>query len=213
MSTRSRFNKRSRTMASLPPLLPFNDHKVATVLRSSYTFKITNGQPVGVPITSVSVLSGYSRLRSTFREMKLLKAKVWLVPTLSNQSSGLIAMSVGPKSLNVPPTTYVDFSCSPGCIARKSYQTLRGMYYPTEPAERNWIRTASSFHFGSAFIIPYGLPKVEKVDPKTGEKKLVDVPYSVQLILDCHVILRGRTAAKQISYARGDCPTKDGGTQ
>lgn len=187
----TRRSRSRRGMSSLPPLTSFNGLKCNTVLRSSVIKGISENMLQVVDFTTSSLFASYPQLTSVFKEVKVCKVKVWLVTTLSSASSGVISLCVTPKDLVNSQDTYAGFSCTPGVMTRKSFQTLHGLYYPTEPDERNWFLISAKRHLFTAQIWAKDLPK------PTGTSTTVDV----QLIYDAHVMFRGRVTQKTSSDA------------
>lgn len=175
-------------MQNLPPPLPFNGLRSNTVLRGSVLLKIQENSLVVNDFTVVTALGGYPQLKSCFREIKVLMVKVWLVTTLPTSSSGVISLCVAPKDMINTKDTYAGFSCTPGVMTRKSYQTLHGKWYPTEPDERNWFPVDADKHLFAIQIFGKDLPKVG-----------TSTEVEVQIIYDAHVLFRGRASPSTVA--------------
>lgn len=175
-------------MSSLPPLLPFNSLKCNTTFRGSIIRAIQENSLTVIDFTVASLFSPYAQIGACFKEVKVLKVKLWLVTTLSASSSGVISFCVSPKDLVNAKDSYANFSCTPGVMTRKSYQTLHGQYFPTEPDERNWFPIIGSQHLFTVQIFGKDLPK------PSGTTTAVDV----QIIWDAHLQFRGRMGQSAI---------------
>lgn len=172
-------------MSSLPPPIPFNNLKCNTVLRGSSTKKIQENVLVVADFSVAAIISGFPQIVAVFKEIKISKVKVWLVTTLSTSSSGVISFAITPKDMVNAKDTYAGFSCTPGVMTRKSFQTLHGQYHPTEPDERNWFPINSTRQLFTAQIFAKDLPTSNSTN---------DTAVEVQLIWDAHVMFRGRTS-------------------
>lgn len=42
----------------------------------------------------------------------------------------------------------------PGTVVRRSGQTAKLVWYPTEPADRNWVLTNGNHNFATLFLMP-----------------------------------------------------------
>lgn len=183
-----------RGMSSLPPPLSFNGLKCNTTFRSSILLQIQDNSLLAHDFSIKDLSKSYPQMISCFKEVKIMKVKFWLVTTLSAASSGVISFCVTPKDMVNSKDSYANFSCTPGAMTRKSYQTLHGMYFPTEPDERNWFPIDSTKHLLTLQIFGKDLPKSSGTDTSV----------EVQIIYDAHLAFRGK-AATQTGLANAFC--------
>lgn len=169
-------------MTTSPPLLPFNRRLVNSTFRGSALKGIQDGAITTVSFNAQTIIAGYPQVVSAFKEMKILRVKVWAYTTLSSAAAGTITMITCPVDLIQPRTTAVFAAAAPGAITRKVWQPLHGVYYPTEPSERDWFDIGSTNAVFAVQLFPKDLPKSDSTGPA----------YEIQLIWDAHVQLRGQ---------------------
>lgn len=184
-----RTRSRGMSIPSLPPLQPFNRQLVNTVLRVSIV-KSMNPDSLVVHDYSTSVLfSSYPQLVACFREVKIQKVRVWVVPASSTSSAGLYTICVAPKDQINVKEDFNGLSQDPGCITRKVFQTSHAVYYPTEPSEKNWFPTTSAQHLFSVQLICTGMDK---------SNSIAEPGMTYQVICDSHVRFRGRSTSRTV---------------
>lgn len=169
-------------MTNSPPLLPFNRKLVNTTFRGSAIKGIEENNVLNVVFTTQTIIAGYPQVVAAFKEMKILRAKVWAYTTLSAAASGTITMITCPPELAQSKTTAEFVAAAPGAITRKVWQPLHGVYYPTEPTERDWFDIGSTHSVFVVQLFPKDLPKSDSTTPKN----------EVQFVWDVHVQLRGQ---------------------
>lgn len=175
-------------MPTLPPLQPFNRQLVNTVLRTSTVQSMNQNSLTVHDYTASSLFASYPQLVSCFREVKIQKVRVWVVPACSTSSAGLYTVCVAPKDQLNSKEDFDGLSQDPGCITRKVFQTTHAVYYPTEPTERNWFPAKNTQHLFAVQLMCTGL------DDTNGVKQ---PGMTYQVICDAHVRFRGRaTVAK-----------------
>lgn len=118
----------------------------------------------------------------SFKEMKVVRVKIWAYTTLPTSASGIITMITSPADLSQKKTTAVLAAAAPGAITRKIYQPLRGVWFPTEPSERDWLTIDNSKLLFTVQFFPSNLPKSDSTTAANG----------LTIIIDAHVQLRGQ---------------------
>lgn len=176
-------------MTTSPPLLPFNKKLVNSTFRGSAIKGLTENSALTVEFTTQTIISGYPQVVSAFKEMKIIRAKVWAYTTLSTTATGTITMITAPPELVQSKTTAVFAAAAPGAITRRVWQPLHGVYYPTEPTERDWFDIGSTHKVFSVQFFPKDLPKTDSVA----------AAVEIQLVWDVHVQLRGQKNGVSLS--------------
>lgn len=172
-------------MPSLPPLQSFNKRLSSTVIRSVMYKTLQTDTLQAIDFTINDLISSFPQLLSCYKEIKVGKALVWVMPTSGNSSAGLYTLCVGPSEELNSKETFAGLSETPGCITRKIYQTSHAVYYPTSPTERNWfsIQTATDRQIFTAQLMCTGL------GPSNGAQQ---PSMSYQIVCDAHLSFRGR---------------------
>lgn len=173
-------------MSTLPPLQPFNRQLVNTVMRTTYIKTLEPDSLEVTDFTATSLFSAYPQLVSCFKEVKIQKVKIWVIPSLGTASSGIYTLCVAPKSEVNGKDNFNGLSQTPGSITRKVFQTAHAMYYPTEPDERNWFSVTLTKQLFTVQVICTGLDQTNSV-------KQPSMQY--QIVCDAHVRLRGRASS------------------
>jgi hypothetical protein len=171
-------------MKSIPPMVPFNRTMMNSIVRGSSFGLLEENSVTFKPFTIQTMISGFSQLVSCFTEIKILKVFVWMTTTMPTSSTGVITMITTPTDEFAQPTkvTYQSLAAVPGAITRKVYQTLHGVYYPTEPKEKDWFKIDDNKTFFNVYWIGKDLPTGDAI------RKINDY----QLIWDAHIKVRGR---------------------
>lgn len=207
MAKRSRSRKSPRTQSrrasgrlglTQPPPTSYSSIRCNTTLRGTLVTRISDHHLFTGLFSVNNLLTGYPKLASVFKEVKILKVKVWLVTTLPSSASGIISLLVAPSALAYSSDDFADFSCSPGVMTRKSFQTLHGVYYPTQPSERNWFPVGSQEKAFAVQICAVNIPELPALNPPpltspdlvSADPKLKRA--DVQIVWDAHLMFRGR---------------------
>lgn len=178
-------------MTSAPPLQNFNKILSNTVLRGSSSDKIQVSSLVAIDFTKSNLFADYSSLAAAYKECKIKKVCVWVSTNLSATSPGLWTSIVAPVDEINGKDTYSMLSASPGSYTRKIFQPLHGVYYPTEPAERNWFDTKSKDYLFTLQVMTSEMPPNNSIKYD---------PIYIQVIWDAHILFRGRrTQTPQVS--------------
>lgn len=165
------------------PLQPFNRQLMNTVLRGSTTKSFNDNSLLIVEFTSDALLGAYSQIFASFREIKIQRVHVWVQTLCSTATSGVFTIVVAPKDVINNKATYDQLASTPGSISGRAFNTLHGLYYPTQPDERNWFPKHST---KSLFVVQFmsnGIPKENTINPS----------LKLQLVWDAHVRARGLT--------------------
>lgn len=181
----SRRRTRHRVAAS-PPLINFNKTLMNTVIRASSTKGIQESNLETLIYSVNNLISGYPQLVSTFKEIKIKRVNVWTMSTCSTAASGSITMLVAPTAEVNSTETWDQLTVTPGASTKRIWQTVRGVYYPTEPDERNWMPISSKKPMFTVLLMVKDIPADNSVSSKC----------EVQVITDVHVVVRGRAAVK-----------------
>lgn len=182
----ARRRRGSARLTATPPLLPFNRKAVNSTFRSAITQSISNNSFLTLSFYTKTLVEGYPHVFESFKEMKVVRVKIWAYTTLPTSASGIITMITSPADLSQKKTTATLAAAAPGAITRKIYQPLRGVWFPTEPSERDWFpigndSTKDKLLFTVQFF-PSNLPKTDSTTAAHG----------LTLIIDAHVQLRGQ---------------------
>lgn len=176
--------RRGRSISARIPLQPFNKQLVNTVLRGSHTVGFQNNSLLVVDFTSEAIIAAYPQLFQSFREIKIQKVRVWLQTLSGTSSPGVISMIVAPKDEINSKATYDVVASTPGSITGKAFSTLHGVYFPTEPDERNWFLHSTNKHLFSVCFMAQGMAS----NALANELK-------IQIVWDAHVRMRGLTSS------------------
>lgn len=184
--------RRSLGISNQPPPLHFNQQMMNTVLRYSVSKIANNDELLVLDFTTDNLFSSYPQLRICFREVKIIRSKLWIMPQLSSTAPGLYTFCVAPKDQVNPSETFNGLSSTPGCITRKVSQTAKAVYYPTEPSEKDWFPVGSGRHLFVGQVFATGLVKSNGIN--------VNGNLPLQVVCDTHLRFRGR-ASNKTSYA------------
>jgi len=190
-----RFNRRRMSRkTALPPLVPFNRCLMNTVLRGVATKKFEVNSLLAVDFATTAIFGAYSQLISSFREVKIMKVRVWITTSFNASSSGQFVMITCPKDELDSHGKFDTLASTPGAIIRKVYQPAYGIYYPTEPSERDWFLTSSAKQLFVVLLLFKDVAKQNGVNP--------DPPLEFTLTWDAHVKFRGKAKGSSSSI---DC--------
>lgn len=185
-----RRRNRQRRMTAAPPLMPFNRSLMNTTLRGSSVKTFASSALLTLDFTTDVIFSAYASLVNAFREVKVQRVKVWVYTSLSSSSSGLATMIVAPKDEINAAESLATVTSSPGAITRKIWQPFHGVYYPTEPDERNWFTTSDKRHLFVLQFYAQDLPPVNSANEKR----------ELQIVWDAHVRFRGQSSSTKAVY-------------
>lgn len=165
-----------------PPLIPFDRRFVGSTIRSVLTSYIYEWPLQQSVITVPRIFDSCAPVTHAFDECKILEIRVWNRLDFDRSESGLFVMAVVPGSyqLSNQDTTFEQIVALPGSSVGKLYDTLHGVYYPTQPSDKNWIRVAPPYSEDPLCSILFMLE---------GWKYKKDVTHTVTL--DTKVTMRG----------------------
>lgn len=176
---------RPRGITSYPPLVSFNKQLLNTTLRFTSTGSFQVDSLIAHDFTVKTLFTGYPQLVSCFKELKIIRAKVWITPAAGMNSAGFYTICVTPHDLINPSETFTGLSSNPGSMTRKVFQPLHGSYFPTEPDERNWFPASSDKHL---FVVQLMANSLDA----SGSTNQTKIAY--QLVCDVHMRFRGRVS-------------------
>lgn len=140
---RRRGVSRRGTFPSLPPRLPMNTvnyprHTIRVSTSLSLPINTLTGDYFDLP--SLLVNTRYSDFDQIFKEYKIHWVKVWYISGVAPTTKGTYTMVVGDPD-EIQSTLYdteADLASFPGSMTRRVNENLYGMWFPTEPNQRNW---------------------------------------------------------------------------
>lgn len=154
------------------------------VFRSSHMHELKPDTYLSLVFRTQTLVSGYPQVVAAFKEIKVLKVKVWAYTSLSTSSPGTLTMITCPMGLAQKNSTQKLAVAAPGAITRKIWQPLHGVYFPTEPSERDWLPIDTQHLVFDLEFFPWNIPVPAELN---------EVQYAqIQIIVDAHVMLRGQ---------------------
>lgn len=186
-SSRRRIPSRRRQRLALPPSIPFNRVACNSVIRLSKQISLSE-KLLSYVFTVHSLITGWPGLATSFAEIRILKAKVWLIPQYEQNRPGLTCMATIPVGMDTTASNsdFESFSSMAGAIIRRACQVTHGLYRPTEPSERDWFKTDSTKSIFKVCVLSRGLNTT--ANPDHG--------LNAEIVVDVHVKARGKGSAK-----------------